>query len=67
MKNSSDITLTLLGDDFDSYRVTAQTKAGESFVAAHLPRHTADSTLAAKDARSLTQKAERCSLAVCIE
>lgn len=67
MKNASDITLTLLGDDFDSYRLTAQTDRGREFIRVYVPGNTADSTLPAQEARSITQKAQRCSLAVRIE
>lgn len=65
MKNSSDITLTLMGDDFDSYRVTAQTKAGESFVAAHRPGNTPDMT--SEEMRAMRDKGRKCGLAVLVQ
>jgi len=65
VKNSSDITLTLMGDDFDSYRVTAQTKRGESFVAAHLPGNTPDMT--SEQMRAMRDRAHKCGLAVLVE
>lgn len=67
MKNASDITLTLIGDDFDGYRLTAQTQRGKEFIRVYVPGNTADSTLPAKEARSVTQNAERKGLAVRIE
>jgi hypothetical protein len=67
VKNPSDITFTLLRNVYDAYRVSTHTTWGESFIAAHLPDHTADSTVQATEQRKLTVKAERCGLAVRIE
>lgn len=67
MKNSSDITLTLMGDDFDAYRITTQTQRGESFVEVYLPGNTPDMTLLAEEVRAMTDKARKCGLAVHIE
>lgn len=67
MNNPADITLTLLMDSYDTYRVTAHTTMGANFVTDHIPGDTEPRTLPVKDARPVTDKAERCGLAVRIE
>lgn len=68
MQTYSDITLTLLGDDFDAYRITVQTDLGASFVAAHLPDiDITRQTLLAAQVRPIQAKAKDCQIAVRVE
>lgn len=67
MKTQSDITFTLLMDSYDTYRVTTQSALGASFVAGNIPGDTPERTVSATDAKRVTDKAERCGLAVRIE
>ncbi len=67
MKTPPDIVLTLVGDDFDGYRVKAGSEHGAAFISAHLPNHTPETLIPAAEARQVADKAERCGLHVLIE
>lgn len=62
-----DITFTLVGDDWTTYRVTSQTPMGQSFLEVYVPGQPDEKTLPANEARTVTDKAEKCGLAVRIE
>lgn len=67
MRDSSDITFTLLVDQYDSYRVTPNTKIGAEFVANHIPGDQPERTVSATDQKRVTEKAHKCGLAVRVE
>jgi hypothetical protein len=67
MIDPADITLTLVTDAFDTYRVTSHSALGASFISVHVPGDTPERALSATDAKLIQNKAERHGLAVRIE
>jgi hypothetical protein len=67
IKNTSDITFTLVASAFETYRITSHTDVGASFVEAHIPGDTPERTLSADDRKEVMEKARRCAVTIYVE